>query len=75
MNLINLPEHIDPVDLENLISTLAAVITEDQDLREALDICNLDPTPRAVMLASEAAINVILAHEIGQEVGNTDLGG
>lgn len=65
-----IPQHIDPIDVENLAATLAVLITEDPEMAGALEICNLQPTSRAAHLAANAAVNVLLAHEIGQEAGN-----
>lgn len=63
-----LPAHIDPADVENLVATLAAALADDPVIRDALEACNLQPTSRAGWLASQAAVIVLVMHEIGQEV-------
>jgi hypothetical protein len=64
---IKLPSHIQESDVEKLIDRLDFLIRELMD--EELDACNLQPTTRAARLAAEAAVCVLLAHEIGQEIG------
>jgi len=63
-----LPDHIDSWDLENLISTIEEQLEDSPLIRDALNACNLQPTTRANWLAAASAVNVLLAHEIGQEV-------
>lgn len=69
-NAVNslLPEHIDEADVENLVSILHERIMDDPELRDAFEACNLQPTNRAASLAAMSAVNVLLAHELGQEV-------
>jgi len=63
---IKLPDHILAADVEKLIEALALRI---QGTTVELEACNLQPTSRPSRLAAEAAVCVLLAHEIGQEVG------
>ena len=64
---IKLPKHIEAAQVENLVTALAKAI---QDwLTDSMEACNLQPTSRAARLAAEAAVCVLIAHEIGQEVG------
>jgi len=69
---IKLPEHIDEKAVEKLITAMARSI--ERRYIWQMDACNLQPTSRAARLAAEAAVCVLLAHEIGQEV-NSDLAG
>jgi len=69
---IKLPKHIDEQAVEKLIRDLANRIYAN--MQTSLEGCNLQPTTRAAKLAAEAAVCVLLAHEIGQEV-NSDLAG
>jgi len=54
------------------IDTLRATIQEQlltsPVITDALEACDLQPTTRAAWLAADSALNVILAHELGQEV-------
>ncbi len=63
-----LPEHIAPGDVENLIDALAEDLAHDPVIRDALEACHLQPTSRANWLAAQAAVIVLVMHEIGQEV-------
>lgn len=63
-----LPDHIDQADVENLISTIESELEDNPAIQDALNACNLQPTTRASWLAAASAVNVLLAHEIGQEV-------
>ncbi len=65
---VELPEHIDPDNIERLTEVIADKILQDAVVLQALDLCNLDPTTRAARLAAHAAVIVLLAHELGQEV-------
>jgi len=65
---IKLPEHIDEKAIEKLITALAKRIADG--LVVSMEACNLQPTTRAARLAAEAAVCVLLAHEIGQEVNS-----
>jgi len=67
---IKLPNHIRAAAVEALVTALAKTI--QGGLPNAMDSCELQPTRRAARLAAEAAVCVLLAHEIGQEV-NFDL--
>jgi hypothetical protein len=69
---IKLPKHIDEKAVEDLINDLANRIYAN--MKTFMEGCNLQPTTRAAKLAAEAAVCVLLAHEIGQEV-NSDLAG
>jgi hypothetical protein len=66
MTMIKLPDHIQAIAIESLILALSLRI---QGTVVEIDACNLQPTSRASRLAAEAAVCVLLAHEIGQEVG------
>jgi hypothetical protein len=68
--MIALPEHVNTRAVDTLIETIAAALAYQSDpvITDALDKCNLQPTSRAVLLAAQAAVAVLLAHEIGQEV-------
>jgi len=69
---IKLPDHITESNIEKLISSIAASLfygNTEEPVGWALDACDLQPTTRAAHLAAEAAVCVLLAHEIGQEVG------
>ncbi len=66
---IKLPNHIKQQAVENLIEALAKTIEFGSF---EMDQCELQPTSRAARLAAEAAVCVLLAHEIGQEI-NSDL--
>ena len=76
-NAVNslLPGHIDEADVENLVAILHERIMDDPELRDALKACNVQPTNRAATLAAMSAVNVILAHELGQEVGGFGIEG
>src|SRR5579859_1444317 len=67
-----LPAHIDAADVENLISTIEEALEDDPVIRDALNACNLQPTSRANWLAATSAVNLLLAHEIGQEVARDE---
>jgi len=62
---IKLPEHIDEQAVEKLITAMARSIERRYIFQ--MDACNLLPTSRAARLAAEAAVCVLLAHEIGLE--------
>jgi len=69
---IKLPDHVDAAAVEKLIAVLAYTLRGeaiDGSVAVYLDACNLQPTSRAALLAAEAAVAVLVAHEIGQEVG------
>ena len=68
---IKLPKHIDEKAVEKLVWDLANRIYSQ--MQTSMESCNLQPTTRAARLAA-AAVCVLLAHEIGQEV-NSDLAG
>jgi len=74
-NAINslLPEPMNERAVENLVVILHERIMDDPELRDALEACNLQPTYRAATLAAMCAVNVILAHELGQEVAADEL--
>jgi hypothetical protein len=63
-----LPEHIAPEAVEALIGTLADTLAMDPGIVDALEACHLQPTSRANWLAAQAAVIVLVMHEIGQEV-------
>ncbi len=65
---IKLPDHIRASAIEVLVTALAKVIQDG--VPDAMDSCELQPTRRAARLAAEAAVCVLLAHEIGQEVNS-----
>jgi len=70
-----LPEHIDAARVINLIDTIESQLSESPIIRDALEACELQPTTRPTWLAASAAVHVLLAHEIGQEVARDQLGG
>lgn len=55
--------------LEDLERELADAIMLDVEIFKRLEKCNLQPTTRAAALAARAAVLVLIAHDIGQEVG------
>lgn len=55
--------------LEDLERELADAIMLDVEIFKRLEKCNLQPTTRAAALAARSAILVLIAHNIGQEVG------
>jgi hypothetical protein len=63
-----LPEHIAPGDVENLISAVTGELSMNPVIADALEACHLQPTSRANWLAAQAAVIVLVMHEIGQEV-------
>lgn len=72
--MINLPAHIEQKAVDDLTATIAGVLAYESDvpITLAYDACNLQPTSRAAMLAAQAAVAVLLAHEIGQELAQED---
>lgn len=68
-----LPQHIDRDALERLTLTITELLEYGAHVPVSLayDASNLQPTSRAAWLAANAAVNVLLAHEIGQE-GKSD---
>lgn len=71
---ITLPKQISQEAYQALVETIAGALAYEGDaiITDALNKANLQPTSRAVMLAAQAAVAVLLAHEIGQEVGSRD---
>lgn len=67
-----LSDHIDREDVDNLVVTIEAMIEDSPEIRDALlEIFNLQPTSRVATPAlAAAAVAVLIAHEIGQEVGS-----
>lgn len=61
---IKLPDYIQEKDIGNLVKALADRIAGTV---VELDACNLQPTRRAVLLAAEAAVCVLIGHELPQE--------
>ena len=64
-----LPPHITPEAVEDLTNAIANLL-DYASILMFLDKCNLQPTSRARWLAAQSAVNVLLAHEIGQEVSD-----
>lgn len=62
------PEHIEATQVNNLISTLADQIYDGPFINDALLACGIEPTSRACWLAAAAAVHVLLAEEVGQQV-------
>ena len=54
--------------IKELIETIAEELLSNPAVKDALTACDLQPTTRAAGLAAASAVNVILAHELGQEV-------
>jgi hypothetical protein len=65
-----LPEHIDAADAHNLVDAIHEQLRDSPSIQDALYACNLDPTGRVAWLAAASAVHVLLANEIGQEVGH-----
>lgn len=65
-----LPEHISEAAVTSLVMTIAEALGPGfvDEITTALSDCDLQPTSRATYLAASAAVAVLLAHEIGQEV-------
>ncbi len=63
-----LPEHISQASVVVLAAVICERILCDPEVKDALEACELQPTSRAASLAAMSAVNVLLAHEIGQEV-------
>ena len=63
-----LTSHIDLVAIHQLVHTIANKILHDPRIEFRLDACELQPTTRVASLAATAAVSVILAHEIGQDI-------
>jgi hypothetical protein len=61
-------DHIDGEDVNNLIATIEIELANNPVIVDALNACNLLPTTRANWLAAMSAVNVLLAHELGQTV-------
>jgi len=66
---IKLPNHIEDRKVEWLVTSLERWLLTVSEV----EAYNLHPTTRAARLAAEAAVCVLLAHEIGQEVGDANL--
>ena len=56
-------------EIDNLIATIAEQLDASPIVTDALMACGLEPTSRAFWLAADSAVNVLLAHDIGQTVG------
>jgi len=71
-NTFTLPEHLNRQALENLTLTITELLMYGVNVPVTVgyDASNLQPTSRAAWLAANAAVSVLLAHEIGQEVGD-----
>jgi hypothetical protein len=70
MNILSVAVHdrINPADAIHLLDVIAAEIEyANPDMQASYDACNLQPTSQAVRLAAAAALNVLLAHDIGQD--------
>jgi len=52
-----------------IIKKIAEAIERDNDVQEALNAAELEPTPSVCELAATAALIVIVANEKGQRVG------
>lgn len=65
-----LPKQIDAEAVEILIFAIEEALSDSPSIKDALEACELQPTTRANWLAASAAVHVLLAHEIGQEVGS-----
>jgi len=67
-----LPEHVERPAADQLVAVIAEVLVYAGrvPITEAYDLCNLQPTTRAAILAAQAAVAVLIAHEIGQGVGD-----
>lgn len=70
-----LPTHVSQDAYVALVETIAgALIYEGNPLiTDALDACNLQPTSRAAILAASATAAVLVAHEVGQEIGDDEI--
>jgi len=64
------PEHLDPMNVSILISTLADEIFEGALITDAMTNAGLQPSSRACWLAASAAVHVLLAHEAGLNVAS-----
>lgn len=62
------PAHMEAVRVNNAISTLADQIYEGPIITDALRACGIEPTSRACWLAAAAAVQVLMAEDIGQTV-------
>jgi len=63
--MITLPDHVSEAAYHALVETIAGAIQSDVLITDAMDNASLQPTSRAAILAAQAAVAVILAHEIG----------
>lgn len=55
--------------LEDLTNEISEALLLDAEIWKHYEKCELQPTHRACALAARAAVSVLLAHDIGQEVG------
>ena len=68
---IVLPDNVNRAAADQLVAVIAAALmyAGNVPITEAYDNCGLQPTTRAAILAAQVALSVLIAHEIGQEVG------
>lgn len=69
-----LPARVSQEAYQALVETISGALAYEGDaiITDALNKANLQPTSRAVILAAQAAVSVLLAHEIGQEVAEDE---
>jgi len=69
--ITGLPNSVQKEAVDLLIGQLARLLAWDMEISLCLERCGLQPTERAAVLAATAAVSVLFAHEVGQEVAES----